>query len=118
MLDRLITFLRNEAVLCIAFVCACASMVLVGDVSQVPDYIDWRVIVLLFCLMAAVAGLRESGVMARIAKALVMLPFFALPSPKRILLIGRHWASLGVIGRIATSSAARPCCRAVLERRA
>lgn len=94
MLDRLITFLRNEAVLCIAFVCACASMVLVGDVSQVPDYIDWRVIVLLFCLMAAVAGLRESGVMARIAKALVMLPFFALPSPKRILLIGRHWASL------------------------
>lgn len=103
MLDRLITFLRNEAVLCIAFVCACASMVLVGDVSQVPDYIDWRVIVLLFCLMAAVAGLRESGVMARIAKALVagerskrlvcvalvMLPFLAQ----------RGYSSLGVIGR-------------------
>ena len=91
MLDRLITFLRNEAVLCIAFVCACVSMGLADDMSQVPDYIDWRVIVLLFCLMAAVAGLRESGVMARIAQALVagerskrlvcvalvMLPFFA-----------------------------------------
>ena len=91
MLDRLITFLRNEAVLCIAFVCACASMVLAGDVSSAPGYIDWRVIVLLFCLMACVAGLRNSGVMARIAQAivagkrqkrlvclaLVMLPFFA-----------------------------------------
>ncbi len=90
MLDRLVTFLRNEAVLCIAFMCACISMALTGDVEAAPSYIDWRVIILLFCLMAAVAGLRESGVLARIAQtlvsgrrtkrvvclALVMLPFF------------------------------------------
>ena len=91
MLDRLIRFLRDEAVLCIAFVCACASMAAAGDVTQAPDYIDWRVIILLFCLMASVAGLRASGVMTRIAQAivagekqkrlvclaLVMLPFFS-----------------------------------------
>lgn len=91
MLDRLIKFLRDEAVLCIAFVFAVASVVIVGDVSTAPGYIDWRVIVLLFCLMASVAGLSASGVMARIAQALVagdksrrvvcfalvMLPFFA-----------------------------------------
>ena len=91
MLDRIVTFLRNEAVLCIAFVCACVSMAAAGDVSQAPSYIDWRVIILLFCLMASVAGLRKSGVLARIAQAivagerqkrlvclaLVMLPFFA-----------------------------------------
>lgn len=115
MLDRIITFLRDEAVLCIAFLCACISLVLVGAdpgeatagggaavaaggaagfvaaLQNAPSYIDWRVIVLLFCLMASVAGLRESGVMARIAQALVagerscrlvcfalvMLPFFA-----------------------------------------
>ena len=91
MLDRIITFLRDEAVLCIAFVFAVASIVLVGDVTSAPSYIDWRVIVLLFCLMASVAGLSASGVMARIARALVagekskrivcfalvMLPFFA-----------------------------------------
>lgn len=91
MLDRLIKFLRNEAVLCIAFVFAVASLAVTGDVASVPGYIDWRVIVLLFCLMASVAGLSESGVMARIAQglivgersrrvvcfALVMLPFFA-----------------------------------------
>lgn len=91
MFDRLIKFLRDEAVLCIAFVCAIVSIVLAGDLSSLPDYIDWRVLVLLFCLMASVAGLSESGVMARIAQslvagersrrsvclALVLLPFFA-----------------------------------------
>jgi Na+/H+ antiporter NhaD/arsenite permease-like protein len=91
MLDRLITFLRDEAVLCIAFVFACVSMVITGDVTQAPSYIDWHVIVLLFCLMASVAGLRKSGMLSRIAQgivsgekskravcfALVMLPFFS-----------------------------------------
>ena len=57
--------------LCIAFVCACVSLAVAGDVERVPDYIDWRVITLLFCLMASVAGLRASGVLARIAQALV-----------------------------------------------
>ena len=91
MLNRVITFLRGQAVLSIAFVCACISLIVAGDVSQVPAYIDWRVIVLLFCLMAAVAGLQRSGLMGHIARrivrgrhsqrsvcfALVMLPFFA-----------------------------------------
>ena len=91
MLDWIITFLRDEAVLCIAFVCACASLAAVGNAEHVPASIDWRVIELLFCLMASVAGLSASGVMARVAQhlvagerskrvvclALVMLPFFA-----------------------------------------
>lgn len=91
MLDRIIKFLRDEAVLCIAFICALASIVVTGDYASTPGYIDWRVISLLFCLMASVAGLSESGVMARIAQgliagersqrnvcfALIMLPFFA-----------------------------------------
>ena len=71
MLDRIITFLRNEAVLCVAFVCACASMTLAGTPDQALASIDWRVIVLLFCLMAAVAGLRESGVLSLLAQTLV-----------------------------------------------
>ena len=89
-LDRLVGFLRHEAVLCIAFVCACAALIASGNVQDVPDMIDWRVLSLLFCLMAAVAGLRESGVLVRAAQALVagertrravcmtlvMLPFF------------------------------------------
>ena len=91
MLDRLIKFFRDEVVLCIAFVCALVSIAVTGDYSSIPSHIDWRVIALLFCLMASVAGLSASGVMARIAQmlvagdkscrnvclALVMLPFFA-----------------------------------------
>ena len=72
MLDRLIAFLRDEAVLCIAFVCACVSLAVTGDVERVPECIDWRVVALLFCLMASVAGLRLSGVLARVAQALVV----------------------------------------------
>ena len=66
-------------------------MAVTGDVTQVPGFIDWHVIVLLFCLMASVAGLRKSGMLSRIAQALVsgekskravcfalvMLPFFS-----------------------------------------
>lgn len=91
MLDRLVTFLRHEAVLCIAFVFACASVIATGDIASAPEHIDWRVIVLLFSLMASVAGLQKSGVLARLAErlvagertrrkvcfALVMLPFVA-----------------------------------------
>lgn len=91
LLDRLVAFLRNEAVLCIAFVCAFISIAITGDTAQAPSYIDWRVIGLLFCLMASVAGLKSSGVLARVSQALVagkrskrlvcfalvMLPFFS-----------------------------------------
>jgi Na+/H+ antiporter NhaD/arsenite permease-like protein len=65
-------------------------LLVAGDVSRIPSYIDWRVIVLLFCMMAAVAGLQRSGLMGHIARrlvrgrhsqrrvcfVLVMLPFF------------------------------------------
>ena len=71
MLDRLKTFLHDEALLCIASVLACASLVAAGDISQVPRSIDWRVIVLLFCLMASVAGMRSSGALGHLARALV-----------------------------------------------
>lgn len=91
MLAWVIRFLRGQAVLGIAFLCAVVSVLVVGDVSLVPSFIDWRVIALLFCLMAAVAGLRKSGLLGHIARGmvrgrhsqrsicfiLVMLPFFA-----------------------------------------
>ena len=83
--------MRKQAVLCIAFLCATASTIAVGDAGGTLGYIDWRVITLLFCLMAAVAGLRRCGLLDRLAHrlvagersrrsvclALVMLPFFA-----------------------------------------
>ena len=83
-------FWKREPVLCIAAVCAAASMVLNPPSAAYLNYIDWRVLTLLFCLMAVVAGLQECGVFAVLAQrllagerrmrfvtlALVLLPFF------------------------------------------
>lgn len=91
MLDRLISFFRTEAVLCIAAVCAIVSMAFVAPDAAYASYIDTRVLILLFCLMAAVAGLKEGGLFSALAQkllegkrpmrlvilTLVAVPFFA-----------------------------------------
>ena len=83
-------FWRREPVLCIAAVCALASMALEPPSPAYLNYIDWRVLALLFCLMAVVAGLQARGVFAVLAQrllagernlrfvtlVLVLLPFF------------------------------------------
>lgn len=94
-LDSLIykigAFVRAEAVLCIALFCALVSGLFVDEGHDFLATIDVRVLALLFCLMAAVGGLRQSGLLARCAHmlarhatdmrslclALVSLPFFA-----------------------------------------
>lgn len=87
----LLRFWRREPVLCIAAVCAAASVALNPPSADYLNYIDWRVLSLLFCLMAVVAGFQECGVFAVLAQrllagerrmrfvtlTLVLLPFFA-----------------------------------------
>lgn len=77
--------------LCIAFLCALGSMFFVPPSPAYWDYLDVRVLVLLFCLMAVVAGFRRCGLfhvlahrmlagkrpLRRVVLALVLLPFFA-----------------------------------------
>ena len=88
---RLASWARGEAVLCIAALCAAVSALFVPPDAIWASYFDVRVLVLLFCLMATVAGCRASGLFDALAKALlqgdrsfcvvaltlVMLPFFA-----------------------------------------
>lgn len=83
-------FIRREPVLSISFVCALVSAFFVPPSAAYVDYIDLRVLCLLFCLMAVVAGLQECGlflVMAQrllagerpvrlISLTLILLPFF------------------------------------------
>ena len=82
--------LRREPVLCISAVCALLTMLLVPPSAKYADYIDLRVLALLFCLMAVVAGLQSCGAFGALARfllrrcksgralglALVLLPFF------------------------------------------
>lgn len=83
-------FLRREPVLCAAALCALGTMLLVPPSRAYAAYIDCRVLALLFCLMAVVAGLRGCGAFDALARALlarcksgralgavlVLLPFF------------------------------------------
>ena len=88
--NGVLRFWKKEPVLCIAAVCALASIALNPPSAAYLNYIDWRVISLLFCLMSVVAGLQECGVFAVLAQrllagerrmrfvtlVLVLLPFF------------------------------------------
>ena len=89
--SRLRAFAARETVLVVAAAAALASCALVPPDAGYAEYVDWRTLALLFCLMAVVAGFRKLGVLdaagawlvarARtpraIAAALVGLAFFA-----------------------------------------
>ena len=58
-LQKLIRFFQSETVLCIAAVLAVISAFFVKPGPDYLGYIDFRTLVLLFCLMAVVAGLQK-----------------------------------------------------------
>lgn len=90
-MQKLKLFWKKEPVFLIALLCAVLSMILVPPSAAYFGYIDFRVLELLFCLMAAVAGMQQEGVFLTLAQKilsgkknlrlliliLVMLPFFS-----------------------------------------
>lgn len=90
MLNQIKTFIKKEMVLCIAALCAVATMFFVPPDEAYLHYIDFRVLCLLLCLMAVVAGFKSVGafqwltyqLLSRIhsgcmlSVTLVLLPFF------------------------------------------
>ena len=61
MSSRIKTFFKQETVLCVAAVCAGLTMFLVPPDLEYFSYIDLRVLCLLLCLMAVVAGAQSCG---------------------------------------------------------
>ncbi len=68
---KLKQFAKQETVLCIAVILACASMVFVRPDEQYAAYIDWRTLAVLFSLMTVMAGLRQQGVFENLCQALL-----------------------------------------------
>jgi len=68
---KLITFIQRETVLCIAGICAIISSFLVPPSKAYIDYIDFRVLALLFCLMIVVAGFQTIGLFENIIKKMI-----------------------------------------------
>ena len=90
MLNKIKEFIAKETVLCVAALFAVATMLIIPPDREYLHYIDFRVLCLLLCLMAVVAGFKSVGtfkwltcqLLKRItsgrvlAVTLVMLPFF------------------------------------------
>ncbi|MGN1188005.1 MAG: SLC13 family permease, partial [Lachnospiraceae bacterium] len=89
-MKAIINFIKKETVLSIAALLAVVSMFFVKPDKGYIDYIDYRVLALLFCLMAVVAAmqsiglfkglgislLRHAGTTRKLAAILIFLCFF------------------------------------------
>ncbi|MDF2936894.1 MAG: hypothetical protein K0Q90_2267 [Paenibacillaceae bacterium] len=62
---------KQEAVLVTAFVCAVITMFFVPPSPGYVDYMDFRVLALLFCLMVVVAGVQSCGLFDVLAQKLL-----------------------------------------------
>ena len=60
-MERIRGFIKKEAVLCLAALCAAVTMCFVPPDREYIAYIDVRVLCLLLCLMAVVAGFQSCG---------------------------------------------------------
>ncbi len=87
---KIISFIKKETILCISLLLAIISAFFVHPDSGYANYVDWHTLMLLFSLMAVMAGLQRLGVFRKIgitllshtkntrqlALILVFLPFF------------------------------------------
>lgn len=64
------TFLKQEPVLIVASAAAMISCFFIPPDTKYLQYIDWRTLALLYCLMVVVSGLRKAGVFAHLSHAL------------------------------------------------
>lgn len=67
----IVKFFKKEAVLCISGILAVISCFIVPPSAAYAGYVDLRVLILLFCLMLVVAGIRQTGAFTVICEALL-----------------------------------------------
>ncbi|MBQ1240156.1 MAG: anion permease, partial [Ruminococcus sp.] len=70
-MKKLVEFIKKETVLSIAFLLALISAFLVPIDSQYISYMDFRVLVLLFALMAVMSGLQSLGIFEKLSYSLL-----------------------------------------------
>lgn len=70
-MERLKKFIKKETVLTIAICLAIITMFVVPPDKRYVDYIDFRTLGILFCLMAVVGGFRKAGVFEWLARKMI-----------------------------------------------
>lgn len=71
MMNKVTTFLKKETVLCVSLMLAVVSAFFVPPDRGYLDYIDFRTLAVLFCLMSVMAGLQKTGIFRWIAQKLL-----------------------------------------------
>lgn len=71
MLLKLKSFIKKEKVFCIAFFAALLSAFIVKPSADYIGYINFSVLMLLFCLMSVTEGLKQCGILSEISYFLV-----------------------------------------------
>ena len=69
--EKIMDFCRQETVLCAAVLLALLSMLFVRPDAEYINYVDFRTLAILFCLMGVMAGLRETGFFQWVAQKLL-----------------------------------------------
>ena len=70
-MKKIIEYLKGEIVLFVALIAALFSMLVVPPDAAYAGYVDTHVLMLLFALMAVVAGLKRCGLMDRLCQLLI-----------------------------------------------
>lgn len=70
-INKLLGFIKSEVVLCVSFLLAAVSSFIIKPDSQYIKYIDWNTLLLLFALMAVMAGLQQLGLFSKIGNILL-----------------------------------------------
>jgi len=71
MMKKIPAFFKKETVLCVSLMLAVVSMFIVPPDKAYWEYIDFRTLAILFCLMSVMAGLQKIGVFSRVAQKLL-----------------------------------------------
>lgn len=72
MKEKIILFIKKETVLMVAILLAIVSAFFVTPNRAYIDYIDWRVLGILFSLMIVMAGFQKNGIFDEIGKQLLV----------------------------------------------
>lgn len=70
-LNKAAGFFKRQTVLCISLAAAIVSMFFIPPDVKYSEYVDFPVIMLLFCLMGVVAGLRSAGIFEKLTGVLL-----------------------------------------------
>lgn len=69
-MSKIKKFLCTQTVLAVSLLCALISMIIIPPSGKYLSYINFSTLILLFCLMAAVAGFNNTGIFVKISSFL------------------------------------------------